>query len=700
MKYLKLFEKFNARAVASTLEFLKKNNIDHLKFLDDIKDLLKNSIAIDKIDDSDFEYLPSKKAAYLTAPGAKNGIHSIKYWFSLEKGYLGQTLTKSKLPNFVEGMVVNYKKKSAVIQNVTDILELDIDGDRINAKPEEVKLLTKSQQEKHKEKAINLYPMPIYKIHKAIKKGSQYRIDNPATLKKCIDHSKEKVARKILLFKKDNKYQITEIEKFNHEWYLLSTEEYGFSWSTEEAASPFSYYKELGSSNRLSMSSDVFNMIFDEDVIFIDETNESEFASRLNTKEGLDIEKLKDNERINMSDTAGFKSITNKVNIMDKSLTLTKIRLLKDGWVNLKIKRSGLENNVWIYKKSFGTAYVVHNTPQLWRTHDLDDYDPTKYGMYSKKVTNDLGTTLDGAFQILTIPHSNVFSMDDIKTNVSDVNQNKKSGSMDFSGISNIPEKSDFALVLNSNVLGNENYNIDQKQMSRLNNQKDTLKFKTDQTVRSENFQKYAAQIVQKANVTHEDFNNMNFSNIINRFLGNKDTFMKIYYSNYSQVNDVFSYLSMAANHMETGYEKGAEDYIEHIKNIINTAYKIRPKEAILSKLLKFYKKEHGVDEKYEFLERLLKIGELINKKIKDSDIKTLQDVEMVKFNLSKLTAMLVSGNTYKLVGLDDLFYSIKSQYYESAANYMRDMKDRTLKINNKKLDSLEEYIENTSFVF
>ena len=696
MKYLKLFEKFNAKAVASTLSFLKKNNIHHSRFLIDIRKLLKSSVAINKINDEDFEYLPAKKAAYLTAPGSKNGIHSIKYWFSLEKGYLGQTLTKSRLSNFVEDMVVKYENNFGIIRNVTDSIEIEmLDGKTTTINDaKELKLLTKSEQNEYEKltRTEGNNTVPVQKIINDITFGDQYKIDVP-TLEKCLANLPKR-SRKLLLFKKDDKYEITEIEKNGTDIYLLTTKEHGGgdNWLTEENSSPFIEYTTLSDGRyRITLDMNVRNILFANNVILVDNNNEL-------MGEEIGLELLTNDQKIVISDTTGIKIIKEKVANMHPNLTVCKLRLLKYGWTKMKVKNTNeVQGYAWVYKNDFSTSFIVYDDTNLWSGYNELDFNHSKFGKYSRRLTSHLGTSMDFNMTILNIfAPNNIFTMFDVKTNISDINQENKN--MTFGGISDIPEKADFALVLDSDILGNEDYNTTDKKGSRKDAKNNALGFKDNITVRDENFQRYADEIVKRANVTHEDFNNMNFSNIINRLLGKKDTFIRIYFSEYSKFNDVFSYLSTAANFMESGDEGRAQAYIDHVKNIINVTYKVAPSESSLFRQLANCEKSFGKDEKYKFVERLIKISDLINKKIKDSNIKTLHDVEMVRYNLTKLTSLLVNGSTYKLINLDDLFYSIKASYEYDARTYMTRMNIQTLKINNKKLDLLEEYIKNMNF--
>lgn len=97
MKYLKLFEAFESSVLANTIKFISKKVKDNdVSIFKNQLTLLMNNldIPISKINENDIEYLPTKKALKIENDGpVKNetGVYCIKYWFSLEKGYLGKT---------------------------------------------------------------------------------------------------------------------------------------------------------------------------------------------------------------------------------------------------------------------------------------------------------------------------------------------------------------------------------------------------------------------------------------------------------------------------------------------------------------------------------------------------------------------------------------------------------------------------------
>lgn len=96
MKYLKLYESFKSRTISNVLEYIKKNiNKDNSnKFLSDIKRMMLDfKVPISDIEDEDIKYLKKSKAINLFPEITEPKISTIKYWFSIEEGYLGYTGT-------------------------------------------------------------------------------------------------------------------------------------------------------------------------------------------------------------------------------------------------------------------------------------------------------------------------------------------------------------------------------------------------------------------------------------------------------------------------------------------------------------------------------------------------------------------------------------------------------------------------------
>ena len=106
MKYIKqryqfLNEAFDSKAISKTLSYLDKlGNKSKSEFLKVLKKMKYNyDYPIDKIDDAFIKYTNRKEALKIKFDGELQnswGIYCIKFWFSLELGYLGYTATSNK----------------------------------------------------------------------------------------------------------------------------------------------------------------------------------------------------------------------------------------------------------------------------------------------------------------------------------------------------------------------------------------------------------------------------------------------------------------------------------------------------------------------------------------------------------------------------------------------------------------------------
>jgi len=99
MKYLKLYEAFKSKGISNTLKFLKQKvgQYSTESFIDTLKLFMDNiDFPIDKISDDNIKYMSAKKALTLKKEEPvtnEKGIWVIKYWFSLDKGFLGYSAT-------------------------------------------------------------------------------------------------------------------------------------------------------------------------------------------------------------------------------------------------------------------------------------------------------------------------------------------------------------------------------------------------------------------------------------------------------------------------------------------------------------------------------------------------------------------------------------------------------------------------------
>ena len=108
MKYIKLFEAFESEAITNTIKFLTKKigQKNTESFFNDIKRLMTQyDIPISRIKEDDLEYIRVSKAIKIKNDGPVYNnwnIYCIKYWFSIEQGFLGKTCTGNLTTPYVK----------------------------------------------------------------------------------------------------------------------------------------------------------------------------------------------------------------------------------------------------------------------------------------------------------------------------------------------------------------------------------------------------------------------------------------------------------------------------------------------------------------------------------------------------------------------------------------------------------------------
>jgi hypothetical protein len=106
MKHLLLYEAFKSKGISKTLKFLSEKGVGKYDFLNELKKILEiYKFPISEFTDDDIHYMNSSKAKNIEIPDGYEimnpwGVYALKFWFSLEEGYLtksgiGYDLSKS-----------------------------------------------------------------------------------------------------------------------------------------------------------------------------------------------------------------------------------------------------------------------------------------------------------------------------------------------------------------------------------------------------------------------------------------------------------------------------------------------------------------------------------------------------------------------------------------------------------------------------
>jgi len=140
MKHLMLFEAFESNALSKMMTFLSKKTDSNSKerFKDKLKRLITQfDIPIDKISDTDVKYLNRNKALKLkNVDKVENdkGIYCLKFWFSMDKGYLGFTGTGNVTMDFNEYISGSRRSSSSDKNSPFITRELDYIKNRLDIK--------------------------------------------------------------------------------------------------------------------------------------------------------------------------------------------------------------------------------------------------------------------------------------------------------------------------------------------------------------------------------------------------------------------------------------------------------------------------------------------------------------------------------------------------------------------------------------
>ena len=128
MKYLMLFEAFEANALSKMMAFLAKKTDSNSKerFRDKLKTLITQlDIPIDKIKDSDIKYLNITQALKLRSEKESDSIYCLKFWFSMDEGYLGFTGTGNVTMDFSKYVSGSRRRSSSDKNSPFSTRELD-----------------------------------------------------------------------------------------------------------------------------------------------------------------------------------------------------------------------------------------------------------------------------------------------------------------------------------------------------------------------------------------------------------------------------------------------------------------------------------------------------------------------------------------------------------------------------------------------
>ena len=162
MKYLMLFEAFEANALSKMMAFLAKKTDSNSKekFRDKLKTLITQlDIPIDKIKDSDIKYLNRNQALKLKSEKESDSIYCLKFWFSMDEGFLGFTGTSNVTMDFNEYISGSRRRRNSSSDKNSPFTnrELDYIKNRLDIKEGSLEPVKNYENIRHGQLVIGIF---------------------------------------------------------------------------------------------------------------------------------------------------------------------------------------------------------------------------------------------------------------------------------------------------------------------------------------------------------------------------------------------------------------------------------------------------------------------------------------------------------------------------------------------------------------
>lgn len=163
MKYLMLFEAFQSNTLSKMMKFLDKkvDKDSKQRFRERLVKLIQNlDIPIDKISDIDVKYLNRNQSLKLRNVDDINnikGIYCLKFWFSIDEGYLGFTGVGNNSMNFKEYLSGSRRRRNENQNSPFTYEELDYIKNELGITTGKLTPLKNYEDLTHKQLVIGLF---------------------------------------------------------------------------------------------------------------------------------------------------------------------------------------------------------------------------------------------------------------------------------------------------------------------------------------------------------------------------------------------------------------------------------------------------------------------------------------------------------------------------------------------------------------
>lgn len=753
MRYLQLFEKFNSKSISKTLSFIKKEVgqksadafLQQLRILSN-KNAQDYPIAIDKISDDDIQYMSALKAIYYTEP-SENPIHSLKFWFSLENGYLGTSMTESrKVPKFPSNLRIKYKRKDGeenygivhedqegvaegmvkifTTKNPTGFAVPEESISTLNK--EEIKDFTKIEKELKEVERQNKINQKIKEKNKEISDTlkSLYRIPKRRQVYYNIFKSMyyDDFYNFNVIIKREGKYHYGLLEYYDGDIFLYLNEKLA---STDYTSRKPEYKYKLWAGDRWSTTGNVIDYINDESDSDIYINFSSNFLQEYSDRWGINTDE--EFEKISLDKSYKNEIISNIINTTKKDIEKTiqsgEVLLNSNNYNDFrdtinpaKVTLDGSQHSGYFFINDRGQGYFISDYPQFdGTTPSRAKIDWRKYGEYSFYIVShseEVG------------PYSIKLYIDVDIEDFYNKNSLLRSEFMDINRYFNgtIPnelrskktdvkiKKADFALVIKFD-------RIKELETSSLLKQREESKtgatsFLSNEEIKKQNFDRYTDKLVNKIGINDKDLNNLKISNLIYRLIGGDYCLFFVYEQRFRSTQNLYQNLYKLFNEIESSDPDKEEINfrIKNIKGIIKDAYNIdgggfdlgslKEEESQITKKLK-YSDSNEKESNLKLWMTLMETSRILGDKIKNSNINNLYDFQILISKLNTLYHLMRDTGLFNLEFsyFDDLIYYFL-RYPENSnhvvSNIENDIYQNTQII--KRLERLQVTIKRMNF--
>lgn len=371
------------------------------------------------------------------------------------------------------------------------------------------------------------------------------------------------------------------------------------------------------------------------------------------------------------------------------------------------------------YEDAFGWAIVYReDTDRVYAIQNKSDgSSPSNpewrnYGRYSWNIYSG-GPSTDHCKLNLFIPGKKNIKSEEVKEEENPLDFNlplrnatvsKWTGSYDSIDDAEEIEKADFSLVLYFDDMINPDKAEFYERPSdikteRKRSREGAISLKSDEEIRNENIQRYIEKLVKLLGISPEKTEFKNLNKLVMKCLSGKFSIMSILKKDYRTLDSINEYLydmlqqtsidgkKYYFDKITSAYEKTVKANLEYLGLLTQT-------DNFLINNIDEYDLEE--DEKEMFLQqynKILELGDYIEKTIKNMNIHTIEDLKIISYKLENINNIMNNDRSFNL---NERFYNIIRNFNNSndVDFSMNRIKKSNLVENETRLKNLEKAIK------